>query len=448
MSGTRAKAARRAASDAPRPPAGLAFENAREIVDRGEWAGLRFDEGAGRWMATSSDGASELVGDHAIRRRLWRLLGDATVETASGKVSAFAPSPSSITAIEHALRALRPAKPRKPARPDLVALARDVRAGKVAAIRPNIGELLGADVGLVYSGRLNSLAGPPSAGKSWIALAVALTEARRGRRVIWGDLEDDATTLAARLVALGAEDGEIELFEHVRPDMGDVAAAVEPLLKRGPSLVVIDSLGEAMAAAGLNQNDDADVAVFLQRTRHLADAGPGMLLLDHVTKSTDGRDLWAIGSQRKLAGLNGIALVAVPKKPFSSGRAGTTQLVVAKDRGGVWAVRQRIADVAFEPKPDGGLQVAAWRVTEEAPAADGGWRPTGIMARVSAFVIANPGASTNAIREGVGAKREHVSRALKVLADEGFIATEAGARNSLTHVSIRPFDDVRGGENA
>ena len=57
---------------------------------------------------------------------------------------------------------------------------------------------------MLYEGVANTIFGEPSSGKSWIALMVTIQQLRAGRRVIWWDNEDRATTLAKRLQLLRA----------------------------------------------------------------------------------------------------------------------------------------------------------------------------------------------------------------------------------------------------
>ena len=59
---------------------------------------------------------------------------------------------------------------------------------------------------LLYEGVANTIFGEPSSGKSWIALMAVIQQLRAGRRCIWWDNEDRATTLAKRLQLLRATD--------------------------------------------------------------------------------------------------------------------------------------------------------------------------------------------------------------------------------------------------
>ena len=72
----------------------------------------------------------------------------------------------------------------------------------------------------------------------------------------------------------------------------------------GPALVVIDSAESAGCPA-----DGSDVAPWLQKiVEPFRDAGCTVLVLDHVPKRKEGRPLGPIGSQHKLAKIDGAAL--------------------------------------------------------------------------------------------------------------------------------------------
>ena len=59
---------------------------------------------------------------------------------------------------------------------------------------------------LIYEGRFNTVYGEAAMGKTWIAIMTAIQALRAGRRVMWWDSEDRASTLARRLQLLRATD--------------------------------------------------------------------------------------------------------------------------------------------------------------------------------------------------------------------------------------------------
>ena len=100
---------------------------------------------------------------------------------------------------------------------------------------------------LLYEGVANTIYGEPSSAKSWIALMAVIQQLRAGRRVIWWDNEDRATTLAKRLQLLRATDLiGIETLAFRTGDMHLSETAMAEALEflgggSGPGLVVIDS---------------------------------------------------------------------------------------------------------------------------------------------------------------------------------------------------------------
>src|SRR4051812_17924614 len=109
--------------------------------------------------------------------------------------------------------------------------------------------------GLFYPGKVNSVAGESESGKSWLLLATAAQEIRRGRSMLYIDCEDDASSVLGRVLALGVAAEQIkEQFLYVRPDepVGDITALTRLVGERACSLVVIDGVTEAMGLEALN----------------------------------------------------------------------------------------------------------------------------------------------------------------------------------------------------
>ena len=189
---------------------------------------------------------------------------------------------------------------------------------------------------LLYEGRFNTVYGEAAMGKTWVAIMAAMQALRAGRRVLWWDSEDRATTLAQRLQILKATDligtpdlawvtGDVHESETARAD----ALAFLDFDTYGPGLVVIDSATSFGCPA-----DGADVTAWLQA--HVDpwwDAGHTVLLVDHVPKQKKDRPRGGIGSQAKLARIDGAALYA-HGVPWNGQQGGHVHLTVHKDRQG------------------------------------------------------------------------------------------------------------------
>ncbi len=310
---------------------------------------------------------------------------------------------------------------------DLSAVLDGNRTGPIANL------LLRSDgTGLLYPGRTHAFVGEPESGKSWLALLAIVQAIESGGVAILIDFEDDEHSIVARLVALGASSTSIiERFRYLRandPLEADEELDLTEELSLKPAVVILDGVTEALTLHGWSGDSGADVADFHRRiVRRIADAGPAVVLVDHVVKSGDARGRWATGSQHKLAGLDGAQYVIERRKPWAQGHSGWARITVAKDRPG--AVRANLPDlhtvgdlvVTCGPDARVDLEIRPANVTRSA--ADGGSRPTLIMERCSAYLAANPSGqhSGNAIRAAVHGDDKAIDRALILLGREGFL---------------------------
>jgi hypothetical protein len=192
---------------------------------------------------------------------------------------------------------------------------------------------------LLYERSANLLCGLHGSGKTWLALQ-ALVEVAEGSCPAWMfDYESGPEVTARRLAALrlSSEDAE-RIHYHVlngpltEEDRSKLGREVE---KEFPYLIVIDSVAEAIAAQGLDENSASDTARwFSEIVRPLTRKGCAVLLLDHVAKDREGRGSWARGSGHKLAMIDGAAYGIEVKEPWHRGGPGSAELVILKDRNG------------------------------------------------------------------------------------------------------------------
>jgi len=214
---------------------------------------------------------------------------------------------------------------------------------------PDVGFLPGSDKALFYRGRYSGVFGNPLAGKSWLMALVAREEIRAGHHVVWVEFEDDdAPTMVVRLGAVGLRrDQIISLFHYVSPASG-FSYEAEAKLKRqlgrlDVSLVVIDSLGEALGIERLNENEDGDVIQLIGAWKAFGRSiNAAVVSIDHVTKS-DRTSLYPSGTKRKLAGITGAMYRLDGVEPFSTDRSGHSTLVCSKDRHGKYFKGQTVA---------------------------------------------------------------------------------------------------------
>lgn len=304
---------------------------------------------------------------------------------------------------------------------------------------------------LFYDGCVNSLFGESGTGKTWVALALAAEVLRSGLRVLYIDLEDTAYGAVSRLRALGLTDDQIDLLDYVAPQTPWSSAAREVVAalvtEGGHGVVVIDSTGEAMAMAGVKGNNDDEVASWFRHfPRLLADLGPAVLVIDHIPKSTDAPSNFAIGSQRKLAAVNGAAYRVDAVRVPSRTEDGLLRLTCAKDRHGAHQKGSVAAMVGLAHQElDGSLALTVTPPDEMPRNSDGTARPTIYMEKVSRAVENTPKMSRREVVSVVGGKDKYVSEALGILVAEGYIDAEprAGRGGGFVYTSVEPYrDDV------
>ena len=194
---------------------------------------------------------------------------------------------------------------------------------------------------LLYEGRGNSFFGEPSSCKSFIGLMAVIQQLRAGRRVIWWDNEDRATSLAKRLQILDAED--LIGHEALAWRTGDMhlspTAMAEALVYlgggNGPGLVVVDSV----TAFGCPK-DGADVNPWQEgHMKPWLNAGHTSLNIDHVPKQRKDRPMGAVGSFEKLSIIKGAALY-LHGIGWNAQKGGSIDLTVHKDANGELPVTQ------------------------------------------------------------------------------------------------------------
>lgn len=295
--------------------------------------------------------------------------------------------------------------------------------------------------GLFYRGRVNGVHGESGSGKSWTALLAAAQELAKGERVVYVDYEDGPAGIVQRLVDLGTEPRALrEHLSYINPDgpLDERAwAQVQDLVERQrPSLVVIDSTGEALAADGTAPNDDDEVARWFQRVpRRIAKLGPAVLVLDHSPKATDvSSKLFPIGSHRKRAAVDGAQYLQEAGQAFSREEAGWARLLCAKDRHGTYARAEHVASLHVTPHASGvHIEIAAPpKVTPVDKRAD-------LMERISETLetMAVP-LSARGIREHVKGNASEIAAATKELLARGFIDVRQVGQ-SFQHRHVKRF---------
>ncbi|MDR6523080.1 DNA polymerase III delta prime subunit [Variovorax paradoxus] len=200
------------------------------------------------------------------------------------------------------------------------AVIRDIQNAAPVSAAPEDGVVLlnGADIQakpiswlwhywLAY-GKLHILAGPPGAGKTTVALAMAATitvggkwpdgsRCQRGNVIIWSGEDDPSDTLVPRLLAMGADmtrvffitesrvDGELQPFDPSRhlPQLLGRASQIGDV-----KLLLVDPV---VSAVNGDSHKNAEVRKGLQPLVDLgAQLGAAVVGITHLSKGTVGRD--------------------------------------------------------------------------------------------------------------------------------------------------------------
>ena len=326
--------------------------------------------------------------------------------------------------------------------------------------------------GLFYRGAVNDLHGEPGCGKSMIAQIATAQELKSSHDVIYIDYEDSARNVVKRLLLLGVTGEQIVAhFHYVRPS----AKPSSPTSLDGwretldyadtATLAVIDGVTSCLAYAGLDSNSGDDIAAWYNTMPRLISAcGPAVVLIDHVVKSKDNRGRYAGGSMQKLALIDGISYSVNMTKPVGKGVRGTIVIKSGKDRiseieehcavswdsnGLHLREAARIEINSTNPKL---MHVTIARPnmmpSEDRQTKRDDFRPTGLMEKISQLVenaIEEPSQSElfDALKsDGSSAKTAIMSKAIRLLLEEGYVTNRASRHNRACYRSARPYRQI------
>lgn len=208
---------------------------------------------------------------------------------------------------------------------------------------------------LMYRGRVNMLFGSSESAKSWIAMAICLQEIEAGGRALYLDFEDEPVQTLNRLRLLGAVDDDLRAqFSYIRPEgpLADMqrnkwgkdqpTTAGEfaqdqfdmALQSLDPDIIVADGMTALYGLHGLDANDAVSTDVITSWLKRLTRNGRStVIIIDHQAKSAEKGSM-PIGSQHKVAMVQGTLLQVWPIKQPMPGDVGEMELVVLKDRPG------------------------------------------------------------------------------------------------------------------
>ncbi|MGI8577977.1 MAG: AAA family ATPase [Nocardioidaceae bacterium] len=323
----------------------------------------------------------------------------------------------------------------------------DVLSGTWEPPQPTVGRRADG-VGLFYPGKVHTVASESEAGKTWFALSAVVDELAAGNAVAYLDFEDDEGGIAGRLLALQVDADVIrDRFRYIRPTealgtgihLDDLRAAV--LDPPTTSLAVVDGITEAMGLHGYDPIANKDVAAFGRiLPRRIANLGPAVVCLDHLTKAVEGRGRYAIGGAHKLNGLDGAAYILENRAPFGIGITGRSTLKLAKDRpgqlrrhglassGGLYWFGDLVLD-----SHDMRFAEVEVRPPSEHQSGDGDFRPTVLMGRIAAALTEHGPLAQRRIIVAVRGKTAAIKAALDLLILDGYVS------EGSPHALIKPY---------
>lgn len=212
--------------------------------------------------------------------------------------------------------------------------------GRVEAPQTAAGGVRSDGLRLLYPGAVNVLLGPPEAGKTLVAGAMAADEIFKGGRVLWVDLDHNgAPAILTRLSQYGIPRETLTNPAEFRLAVPDEADHVRDVVSDArvwtPTLAVIDSVGELLPLFDANSNDADDYTrVNREILAALAATGAATLAIDHEAKNTDSARYGATGSAAKKRTVDGALLRVTNIAPFTPGVGGEAVLTIVKDRHG------------------------------------------------------------------------------------------------------------------
>lgn len=295
-------------------------------------------------------------------------------------------------------------------------------------------------LGLIYTGRRHLVSGPPESTKTVFAYICALQALRDGWKVAIIDFEMGATAAVLLLTELGATEDEVRAIHYVEPNEPP-QGAMQHMIDAGIQLVIVDASASAFEIMGLDDNSRKDVERFARTwINPFWKAGVTTMLIDHVTKDTETRGKFTIGSERKL-GSTDIHLNLEAVKSLSRGSSAIIKVHAHKDRPGFLT---RPTATVLELSSDHNHQIT-WTTKDANPTdPEGDFRPTKLMERVSRHLeqLEEP-ASMTSLENDVQGKGEYIRQAAEALVHDGYATEQPGPKKARLFSSISPYREPK-----
>ena len=226
------------------------------------------------------------------------------------------------------------------------------------------------DGGMVLpAGKLNWVYGLPGSGKSFLCMITMIESVMRGGRTVYMDFEDNKKTFHQRAAILGFNLKEYaDSFKYVKGSVADYPIAfaqVVDFLSDAPSTDFNQVIIDAAESSGC-PSDGSPVNEWLAKVVlpwRNAGVDTGCLVADHIPKKAEDRPDGPIGSQRKMAAVDGISLL-VSGYCWTKTKGGRITLTNHKDRTGDYARGQTVAAIVGEWEGEGDGRTFNHRIVE------------------------------------------------------------------------------------
>lgn len=211
--------------------------------------------------------------------------------------------------------------------------------GDIRPPAPSVG-LRSDGIGLFYRGQVNLVFGDPESGKTLLAQCAAADELSIGKPALIIDLDHNgAGATISRLISMGVDEAVLrdpDMFRYCQPeDSEHLAVVVNECIAWGPSIVLLDSLGELLPMFGASSNSPDDFTrVHAAVIKPLAKSGAAIVVIDHLPKNRDSQAFGSTGTTAKKRAIGGTSLRVTIQEPFRPGIGGRAQVTLNKDRHG------------------------------------------------------------------------------------------------------------------
>lgn len=306
-------------------------------------------------------------------------------------------------------------------------------------------------IALFYPGKVNGIFGDPEAGKTWVAQTAIVEALNAGQNAAMIDADHNGPDhTAARLLLLGAHPEHIanpDRFRYYEPEDADqLKAAVTELTTWAPAVVLIDSLGEILPMLSVKSVDNDEITAALRLVcTPLANAGSCVITIDHLPKSAEARITgYAIGGTAKKRIMRGSYIRAEMRTQPAPGQIGKITLRIEKDTVGELRKHTPGGYAGTFTLDSTQPHVTTWTIDrDDSPVtADGTFRPTHLMERISRHVEANDLCPFRDIKDAIPGKDKYLRDALRILTAEGFITVVDGPRRAKLHHSVAFYREL------